>query len=223
MIKRLLIIFGIFISTYTNAQDVIKQAEQEPVNVSLDKSVAASNVESLMLDYELARTQDFQAGLKIIRQSSLESMDEIANEINTLLPESFSSTYIKFKQSGFTETGLSYLKEAESKTENKAELYTDFLTTAHILNKEDLLNTYAIKLRNSGFINTVVLEYNKNVLRSIKENKAFVITNGWDDTYPLLTLLKEERKKNLTIINVEWLFDPAYREKLSQKLGMSKC
>ncbi|MFK7756504.1 MAG: hypothetical protein AB8B53_06180 [Flavobacteriales bacterium] len=176
-------------------------------------------LESLVLDYELERTSNFNNGLKVITTESLNEMESITNEVITLNPNSYASEYLQFKQDGFTEAGLNHLKNAETKTTNSTELISDFLAISHILKKNDLLDTYALKLRNSGFLKNSVLEYNKNVLRSFTESNALLITNGWEDTYPLLALLKEEKKRTITVVNVEWLYDAGYRSTLSAILG----
>ncbi len=116
---------------------------------------------------------------------------------------------------------MEYLKSAELKTENKAELYSDFIACSHVLNKPQIFEEYTTKLRNSGFITSEVLEYNKNVLRSIESSQSYIVTNGWEDTYPLLTLLKQENKSNLEVINVEWLMDEEYRVITSLSLNIS--
>lgn len=176
---------------------------------------------SLLLEYEVIRTGSFQGGKKFISQTDLDSMSSIAMQINQSAPYSFSASYVQFREAGYTETGFSHLKQAEALTSNKSELYSDFIATAHILNKSAEFKEYSKKLRSSGFIQSSVLEYNRNVLRSISENKAFIITNGWDDTYPLLTLLDEEKKKNINVINMEWLFDANFRAKIAGQLGTS--
>lgn len=180
-----------------------------------------SRLESLVLDYELARTSSFNQGKKIISAESFAEMASISEQVNELNPNSYASEYLQFKQDGFTEAGLSHLKNAETKTLNKTELLSDFLAISHILKKNDLLETYAVQLRNSGFIESATLEYNKNVLRSFTESNAVLITNGWEDTYPLLTLLKQEGKRTINVVNMEWLYDKSYRTSLAKSLGKS--
>lgn len=178
---------------------------------------------SLLVEYEFIRSSSFQSGRKVISQADLDSMSSIATQIKQASPLSFSAEYVQFREAGFTEAGFEHLKKAETLTANKTELYTDFLAAAHVLNKSAELKTYSKKLRSSGFIQSSVLEYNRNVLRSVIENKAFIVTNGWDDTYPLLTLLDEEKKKNITVINVEWIFDANYRSLIAGKLGSANA
>jgi len=196
---------------------------QESNTLQLENQTATfelnQQLESLVLDYEIARTSSFNNGLKIITDDSFNSMESITNDVLELDQNSYAGTYLQYKREGFTESGLSYLKLAEAKTENKSELISDFLALAHVLKKNDLLEKYSERLRNSGFISSSVLEYNKNILRSLSETDAILITNGWDDTYPLLTLLNEEKKKTIQVVNIEWLYDQNYRMELSAELG----
>ncbi len=199
----------------------LEKTESNSEELEISSSEMEDYAASLLIDYEFIRTRNFTSGKKLMSQADLDSMSSIAKRINQSAPLSFSASYVQFREEGFTETGMSFLKEAESLTTNKSELYSDFLAMAHVLDKSSELKTYSAKLRSSGFIQSTVLEYNKNVLRSVSENKAFIITNGWDDTYPLLTLLDEEKKKNITVINIEWIFNKHYRSFISSKLNTS--
>jgi len=220
--KYLLLLFSsILVSSLALGQNKIPDAENsssETMELNLEGQSLEDYAASLLLEYDNIRSRNFSNGRKIIVQADLDSMSSIARRITMMAPLSFSSSYVKFKEEGFTETGYAHLKKAESFTDNKTELYSDFLASAHVLNKTADLKNYSKKLRNSGFIQSAVLEYNRNVLRSISESKAFIITNGWDDTYPLLTLLEEEKRKNVTVINTEWIYDSNYRALISSKL-----
>ncbi len=197
---------------------------QSPVVSSVEAEEAeeeAIDSEAIILDYELERTKDFKKGYKTLDQRSVTNLQEMSAPVLENHPESFAGYYLKYKQSSFSQDALDNLKKAELLTLNKTELYSDFLATAHVLGKTALAEEYSSKIRNSGFIQTEVLEYNKNVLRSIKENQAFLFTNGWEDTYPLLTLLKAEKKENLSVINAEWIMDNSFRTIIAGKLGVS--
>ncbi len=218
---KVLIIFiitSIRISIGQSNEDIpndLDNADPETLSTFANEELAAD----LLLEYEFIRTRKFSTGEKIIKQADIDSMSSIANQINQAAPNSFSAAYVQFRELGFTEEGFLYLSKAESLTPNKTELYTDFLAAAHILEKPAVFQEYSSKLRTSGFISPSVLEYNKNILRSIPETNAFIITNGWDDTYPLLTLLEDEKKTNTTVINVEWIHYEHYRAFISKKLN----
>ena len=213
-----LILAATFNSSAQSNLDGIKGDEQSDDN---EIQLTNESPQELLLEYEIERTKNFSNGYKSTNRTTLDNLNTISNRAQLSLAETYEAHYIQYKQNGFTSVGLAFLKNAEQNTENKAELYSDFIACSHVLKKELLFDKYTSKLRNSGFITNEVLEYNKNVLRSIETEASFIVTNGWEDTYPLLSLLTQENKTATQVINAEWILDPEYRKLIAARLGTS--
>ena len=218
-LKAIVLSLTLMSSFYSEAQSGQQSTKSEEQTTESEIQIPFESPQELLLEYELERTKNYSNGYKATNQVTLDNLEAISARAELSLPETFEGYYIKYKQSEFTDTGLKFLKRAELNTENKSELYTDFIASSHVLKKERLFDEYTNKLRSSGFITNEVLEYNKNVLRSIETNDSYIVTNGWEDTYPLLSLLKQENKTATQVINIEWLLDSEYRKLISERLG----
>jgi len=223
----LLMALGFSLSTVAQSNSVPKleeeSTEEQSVNEVLNKEEISTTdavfSESILLEYRLNSSENFKGGVKSLSTLELDELNSLSERASNSAPGSYADVYLRFKATGFSTEGLELLKEAESITANKAELYSDFIATGHLLDDVGIFSDYTEKLNQSGFINEGVREFSKNVLRSLTDKNAFIITNGWDDTYPLLTEIAASGEKRVRVVNVEWLFDINTRKQIAKELG----
>jgi hypothetical protein len=150
--------------------------------------------------------------------SRFDRLKTIIDEMEKKIPNSFEFNYLKWLNSGNNLGQFSYLEKAYAIDSEREETYTDFISTYEMLMMPEKRDEFAKKLFAKGNVSPSYLNYNYNVLMSLKPN-AIILTVGDNDTYPLWILQAQFGiRKDVQVINLSMLYVDEYFKKLSSKL-----
>lgn len=150
--------------------------------------------------------------------SRFDRLKSIMTDMEKKIPDSFEFNYLKWLNSGNDLTQFSYLEKAYAIDSEREETYTDFISTYEMLMMPEKRDEFAKKLFAKGNVSPGYLNYNYNVLMSLKPN-AIILTVGDNDTYPLWILQAQFGiRKDVQIINLSMLYVNDYFKQLSSAL-----
>lgn len=160
-----------------------------------------------------------QAGDSINIPNRFERLNRIVQEIETKIPNTFEANYIKWWNGYNNEDLLPYLEKAYQLDSTRYETYSDWVNhyeiTRNIAQKERFLQ----KWYQSGNASPGLLQYNYNMLVSLKPN-AILITGGDNDTYFAWMLQAVFGiRKDVIVVNTALLaINEQYTARLSKEL-----
>jgi hypothetical protein len=147
-----------------------------------------------------------------------EKTKSILDEMEKKIPNSFEYNYLKWLNSGNDLAEFKYLEKAYAIDPEREETYPDFISAYEIMLMPEKRDLFAQKWYNKGNVSPGYLNYNYNVLMSLKPN-AIVLTVGDNDTYPLWVLQAQFGiRKDVQVINLSLLYITDYIKKLSTSL-----
>jgi hypothetical protein len=150
--------------------------------------------------------------------SRFDRLKTIIDEMEKKIPNSFEFNYLKWLNSGNNLSQFSYLEKAYAIDSEREETYTDFISTYEMLMMPEKRDEFAKKLFAKGNVSPGYLNYNYNVLMSLKPN-AIILTVGDNDTYPLWILQAQFGiRKDVQVINLSLLYVNDYFKQISKKL-----
>ncbi len=118
------------------------------------------------------------------------------------------------------EKAFKYLQKAYEVYPSNVGLYDDFMAYYEMTGNRVDRKSFSTKLYKSNTISNYIMEYNYNVLMSLPSN-AILFTNGYDDTYPVWVLQDvKTNRQDVTIINIGFLKDKKYRDKVFKEAGL---
>jgi len=96
----------------------------------------------------------------------------------------------------------------------------DFIAYYEIIDNQVEKKNFLKKLDQSNTISQSVMDYNKDVLSGLEQN-AILITNGFDDTYPIWILqdIKGVRK-DVQVINLDLIQEQSYQKQTLKELKL---
>jgi hypothetical protein len=150
--------------------------------------------------------------------SRFDRLKNIINDMEKKIPNSFEFNYLKWLNGGNNLSQFSYLEKAYAIDPEREEAYTDFISTYELLMQPEKRDEFAKKLYAKGNVSPGYLNYNYNVLMSLKPN-AIVLTVGDNDTYPIWILQAQFGiRKDVQLVNLSMLYVNEYFKKISSHL-----
>lgn len=149
--------------------------------------------------------------------SRFDRLQTIVNDMEKKIPNSFEFNYLKWLNSGNNLSQFKYLEKAYAIDPNREETYSDFISTYEMMMMPEKRDEFAQKLFGKGNVSPGYLNYNYNVLMSLKAN-AILLTVGDNDTYPIWILQAQFGiRKDVQVINLSMLYVDEYFKQLSSK------
>lgn len=158
----------------------------------------------------------------VASRKRFERMKGIVDEIQEKIPGTWEAHFIKWANGYNNWDLLPDLKRAYEIDSSRIETYDGFINLYEVNrdlpNRDKFLNKWYA----SGTVSPGLLNYNYNVLRSLKPN-AILITGGDNDTYFAWMLQAVMGvRKDVTIVNSNLCGIKSYGAKLSRELGLAQ-
>ena len=147
-----------------------------------------------------------------------DKMKAILADMEKKIPNSFEFNYLKWLNSGNDLKQFNYLEKAYAIDPNREETYPDFVSAYELKMMPEKRDEFAQKWYQKGNVSPGYLNYNYNVLMSLKPN-AIVLTVGDNDTYPLWILQAQFGiRKDVQVINLSLLYITDYMKNISKAM-----
>lgn len=148
--------------------------------------------------------------------------DQIITLIKKNIPNTF--TYYLILGSNYDENNkkLEYLQKAHKLQPNNPVIYDEMIVAyeiaGNVLKRKEINNLW----HKTNSISSGLLNYNYNVLMSMKQNSV-ILTFGDNDTYPIWMLQDAlELRNDITVLNLSLMFIPEYRNRKFKELNIKQ-
>lgn len=145
----------------------------------------------------------------------------IEKDVEKNIPNTFEANIIKWANGGNNPELFPYLEKAYNIDPSRIETYDNFVAYYELQGNIEKRDFFLKKWYDSGDVSPGLLNYNYNVLMSLKPN-AILLTHGDNDTYPIWILQAVKGiRKDVTLINYSMLYSEKYRERLAKKMQIT--
>jgi len=175
-----------------------------------------SNEEAWMNLYKAQRYAKFDENGHIDGEKQ-KRLDDIITEMKKYIPDTYTYYYLSaLNAKHVNEIDVESLEYAYTRWPRFAEILYELILYYEVQGNKDKVIYFTRELYASEDIARGLLEYNANMLLSVKPG-SILFTNGDNDTYPTLVLQKVRSfREDVTVINVHMAF--GYRKYLAQLL-----
>ncbi len=155
------------------------------------------------------------------KNTVLQELDEIIEEMAKEIPESFEYNHVKWWNGGNNPEMLPYLEKAYAIDPTRHETYDDFITYNEINRNKKEVERFCKMWYKSGHVSSGILNLNYNVMMSLEKN-AILFTSGDNDTYPIWVLQYAKNiRKDITVLNTSLLFIDEYTDAILKELKIT--
>lgn len=146
-----------------------------------------------------------------------ERMNKLIQQLESTDNQSFEYHYFKYVSSSYDFRFISNLQKAYQLQPNNTEVQTQMAAYYWIVQNKKQALLFTEKLLSSGKIDLSLVDYARDMLISVPEN-GLLITYGLEDTYSALYLQeKEQLRKDVAVLSLDWLQNSEYREFANSK------
>jgi hypothetical protein len=151
-------------------------------------------------------------------ENKQQRLDDILAEIKKHIPDTYTYYYISaLNAQNINEFDINALEYAHHRWPEKPDILYELILYHEVKGNKEKVLLYSRELYESQDIARGLLEYNANMLLSVKPG-SILFTNGDNDTYPALVLQNAHSfQSNILVINIHMAF--SYREYLSRLLA----
>lgn len=187
-----------------------KDAVTQP-KVSTSESSLQLVTTSFSLTKQLASNQRSQRSPTFDQQVQ---MDNLVQVLEKSSPESFEYHYFKFVAGNYSVTQVEHLKKAELLRPTNSDVHIQFVAYYWCMNEKRKALPYLEKLMGSGRLNWSILNYSKDLLRSVP-SQGTLVTHGMEDSYACLYLqISEGIRTDVNVISLDLLQSEAVQKQL---------
>jgi hypothetical protein len=187
-----------------------KDAVTQP-KVSTSESSLQLVTTSFSSTKQLASNQRFQRSPSFEQQVQ---MDNLVQVLEKSSPESFEYHYFKFVAGNYSVALVEHLKKAELLRPTNPDVHIQFVAYYWCMNEKRKALPYLEKLMGSGRLNWSILNYSKDLLRSVP-SQGTLVTHGMEDSYACLYLqISEGIRTDVNLISLELLQSEAVQKQL---------
>jgi len=187
-----------------------KDAVTQP-KVSTSESSLQLVTTSFSLTKQLASNQRSQRSPTVDQQVQ---MDNLVQVLEKSSPESFEYHYFKFVAGNYSVALVEHLKKAELLRPTNSDVHIQFVAYYWCMNEKRKALPYLEKLMGSGRLNWSILNYSKDLLRSVP-SQGTLVTHGMEDSYACLFLqLSEGIRTDVNVISLDLLQSDAVQKQL---------
>lgn len=196
----------------------VEEAEELPATKT---AVFDSQFQTKRYNYEFTRKRfKIKNQTKGFSSDQQDQLDAYLEDLRAVSNESFEYNYLTYVNGNHNVSLFKHLLKAYELKPYDSNLYDDFIAYYEITGDESKKSEFAKKLMKSNTIESGVYKYNENVLRSIDKN-GILITNGYDDTYPIWVLQTQKgMRKDVRVLSLDLLQNKDYRKNILKKYGL---
>ncbi|MEY3437563.1 MAG: hypothetical protein RL265_148 [Bacteroidota bacterium] len=193
--------------------------EKEMLGKSADSQTKVSSSESALqlvtstftLAKQMASSQRSQRSPTVDQQVQ---MDNLVQVLEKSSPESFEYHYFKFVAGNYSVALVEHLKKAELLRPTNSDVHIQFVAYYWCMNEKRKALPYLEKLMGSGRLNWSILNYSKDLLRSVP-SQGTLVTHGMEDSYACLYLqISEGIRTDVNVISLDLLQSEAVQKQL---------
>ena len=172
--------------------------------------------------YKASRYAHITSGYDtVFNKSRFQSLRSIIDGMERHIPNSFEFHICKWVNEGNDSKNLNHLERAHALRPNEVEPIIDLLTYSEFQGDTTRRNDYARRWFQLGQTSPGLLNYNYNVLQSLKPN-AILMTYGDNDTYPLWILQAVFHvRADVKVINTSMVYRYDYAKIINRELGIN--
>lgn len=157
----------------------------------------------------------------IYSKERFEKIQSIVEEMKEYIPNSYEYNIIKWLNGGNNKKNYPYLIKAHELRPREIEPMIDLLTYHELDGNIEKRNYFAKLWYESGEVSPGLLNYNYNVLQSLKSN-AVILTYGDNDTYPLWILqIVHNVRPDVKVLNFSLVHNYEYAKKINSSLEIN--
>ncbi|MCH2198010.1 MAG: hypothetical protein MK081_04460 [Flavobacteriales bacterium] len=201
----------------------VTQVDYQSMSTSQLQSVLESQPKNDLAWYSLymnLREDAWNGPTKEVSSGEAKALNEVATAAYTNVPNSYAGNVLYYLESDYDPEALPALKEAQRISPLSTEV-RELMVAHYLANSDDQeLGTHLSILHQSGKYGSDLLTYARDVLMMLPENAALV-TNGSDDTYPILiTQYLFGLRKDVFVIPLDLCVNEDFRAKISANTGV---
>ncbi len=176
----------------------------------------ASNADAWLNLFTASRMVRLMGG-----SSTVEDQTKIVERAKAAVPNSFEYHYIVYWNSNHEPEAFEHLKKAYQINPERPETYDDFVAYYELSRNQHQFKLFCEKWFDSNDMSPNLYAWAFNVLNSIDDENAILITEGDNDTFPLWVLQQvKDVKPNVAVLNASLLMEDDYRNKRFKELGI---
>ena len=152
----------------------------------------------------------------------LRSLNDIVDDMEDAIPESFEFNTVKFWNGGNSFELFPYLEKAYNIAPDRPDTYDDFITYYEVKRDIEKVDRFCHLWYASGDVSPGILNFNYNLMMSLEPN-AIIFTAGDNDTYPLWILqYAKKTRQDVTVLNTSLIFIEEYARAMMEELKIPK-
>ena len=187
-----------------------KDADDQ-INMSSSESALQLVTSTFTLAKQMASSQRSQRSPTVDQQVQ---MDNLVQVLEKSSPESFEYHYFKFVAGNYSVALVEHLKKAELLRPTNPDVHIQFVAYYWCMNEKRKALPYLEKLMGSGRLNWSILNYSKDLLRSVP-SQGTLVTHGMEDSYACLYLqISEGIRTDVNVISLDLLQSEAIQKQL---------
>ena len=187
-----------------------KDADDQ-INMSSSESALQLVTSTFTLAKQMASSQRSQRSPTVDQQVQ---MDKLVQVLEKSSPESFEYHYFKFVAGNYSVALVEHLKKAELLRPTNPDVHIQFVAYYWCMNEKRKALPYLEKLMGSGRLNWSILNYSKDLLRSVP-SQGTLVTHGMEDSYACLYLqISEGIRTDVNVISLDLLQSEAIQKQL---------
>ena len=187
-----------------------KDADDQ-INMSSSESALQLVTSTFTLAKQMASSQRSQRSPTVDQQVQ---MDNLVQVLEKSSPESFEYHYFKFVAGNYSVALVEHLKKAELLRPTNPDVHIQFVAYYWCMNEKRKALPYLEKLMGSGRLNWSILNYSKDLLRSVP-SQGTLVTHGMEDSYACLYLqISEGIRTDVNVISLDLLQSEAVQKQL---------
>jgi hypothetical protein len=196
-------------------QDLKKELQgkdaDDQINMSSSESALQLVTSTFTLAKQMASSQRSQRSPTVDQQVQ---MDNLVQVLEKSSPESFEYHYFKFVAGNYSVALVEHLKKAELLRPTNSDVHIQFVAYYWCMNEKRKALPYLEKLMGSGRLNWSILNYSKDLLRSVP-SQGTLVTHGMEDSYACLYLqISEGIRTDVNVISLDLLQSEAVQKQL---------